>query len=89
MPQAGPISGVALDGSAPTLVPFMQPFAQYVQSVQVTYAPATETDYQISVQVLPISPATALATSLTGFNLVATGGPAGTTGTFTYEARGL
>lgn len=89
MAQAGPISNVPLDGSASVTVPFPQPYASYVQSVQVTYAPGTETDYTVTLQVLPISPATSTATSLVGFVLVASGAPAGTIGSFTYEAHGL
>lgn len=89
--QANPISNVPLDGSAGITVPFPQPFAQYVKSVNVTYAPvsAAATGYQVSAQVLPISPATSLTASLSGFVLYATGGPIGATDSFTYIADGI
>lgn len=87
--QSNPITGVYLDGSASITVPFPTPYAQYVKSVQVQYTPASDTGYQISTEVLPISPAATLATSLTGFVLVARGGPIGATGNFTFTADGL
>jgi hypothetical protein len=87
--QSNPISNVPIDGSASVTVPFPQPFAQYVKSITVQYTPASDTGYQISTAVLPISPAPNVAESLSGFVLVARGGPIGDTDSFTYTAEGL
>lgn len=89
--QSSVISNVPIDGSSSVTVPFPQPYAQYVKSVQVEYAPAggVDTGYQVTTQVLPISPAVSLSASLSGFVLVARGGPIGATDSFTYTADGL
>lgn len=87
--QANPITNVPLDGSGYVDVPFLTPFVQYVKSVNVTYTPPAQTGYQITVEVLPIPPATTTANSLGGFRLVVTGGPVGSVGSFTYSAEGL
>jgi hypothetical protein len=87
--QAGPISGVLLDGTGSTTVPFVTPFNQYVLSVVAQYTPPTPGLYQIVVEVLPMPPATSLATSLNGFVLMVYGGTMGVRGNFTYIAQGL
>lgn len=90
MVQSGPISNVPLDGSAQVTVPYpLGSFAAYVQGVAPSYTPPTETDYQISFQVLPIAPATTVNNSLSGFILVATGGPPGSTGQCSFVAQGI
>lgn len=89
IPNAGTISGVFVDGSVSTTVTFNQPYQAYVSSVNVQYTPSTDTGYQISTEVLPVAPATSVGTSLSGFVLVARGGPVGATDTFTYSAEGI
>lgn len=74
------VSSVPLDGSSAVVVPFLTPFAQVCSGVTVQYTPASETDYQINTQVINVT--------TTGFTLIATGGPVGTTGPFTYIAQG-
>lgn len=79
--QASTISGVPLDGSAQVTVSFLQPYMQYVASVQLTYNPATETDYQVVGSVIGTP-------SVNGFVMAATGAPAGIVGNFTYIVEG-
>ena len=79
--QAGTVANVPLDGSAQVTVPFLQPYLQYVASVQLTYNPATETDLQVVPEVIG-QPTT------NGFVMVAHGAPAGSVGNFTYICSG-
>lgn len=80
--QPGIVSNVPLDGSTTVTVPFLQPFAQACISVVLAYQPATETDYHVV-------PAVIGTPGLSSFVLSASGGPAGTTGTFTFQATGI
>jgi hypothetical protein len=80
--QAGTIANVTLDGSTQITVPFPAPYGQYVASVQLTYNPPSETDYQVSAEVIG-------QPTVNGFVMVATGAPPGSVGNFTYIASGF
>lgn len=80
--QAGTVANVPLDGSAQITVPFLQPYFQYVASVQLTYNPATETDFQVVPEVIG-------QPTINGFTMVAHGAPLGSVGSFTYIVSGF
>jgi hypothetical protein len=79
--QAGSISNVPLDGSKTIAVPFLQPYGQYVGSVQLTYNPAAETDFQVTAAVIG-------QPTVNGFVMAATGAPPGSIGNFTFIVSG-
>jgi hypothetical protein len=78
--QPGVAMNVPLDGSSSVVVPFLQPFGVYCNSVQVQYNPNAITGYVISAEVTN--------RTVNGFTLTVYGGPVGAVDNFTFLATG-
>ncbi len=81
MTQPGVATNIPIDGSASVVVPFLQPFAQVCNGVNIQYSPITPTGYILDAQ--------PTALTVNGFTLTVFGGPVGATDNFFFTATGI